>query len=339
MPAAGTAVSVSAGAPIVAVMTSVEVRGFRAGDGADLAEAWTAAAPADPITALRLRDLILLDRNFDPDGLRIATLGGELVGAAYAVRRRIAVDGDDLEPGSGWVPFFFVREEHRGRGLGRRLMNEALDWLRGHGAETAFFSSYTPNYFLPGLDAERYPQAARLLESLGFARQYECVAMSADLTGYAPPPTILDKVAGLQERGYRFGTPSDDDLVDLIAVAHTFNPDWSRGIREAVLQGLGLDKIIIVRDPDGALLGWAMHGAYEQMYERFGPFGVLPASRGLGLGEALLHLTMQRMRAHGAHHAWFLWTGEDSPAGHLYTKTGYRVIRRFQVLRADLRKS
>ena len=42
------------------------------------------------------------------------------------------------------------------------------------------------------------------------------------------------------------------------------------------------------------------------------------------------------MRAEGAHSAWFLWTGEDSPAGHLYRSTGFDVVRRFEVMRAPL---
>lgn len=72
------------------------VRRFRAGDLNDLAAAWTAAAPQDAITPTRLRDVILLDRNFDETGLFIAEENGQIVGASYAVRRTVAHDGDDL---------------------------------------------------------------------------------------------------------------------------------------------------------------------------------------------------------------------------------------------------
>jgi GNAT superfamily N-acetyltransferase len=313
------------------------IRSFEVGDGPALAEAWTAAAPADPIGYQRFRDLFLLDRNFDPAGLQVALSGDRVVGAAYAVRRLVAASGDDLEPTAGWIPFFFVHPDHRGRGLGRELLTAALDWLRAEGRSVAFFSSYTPNYFLPGLDVARYPEAARLLSALGFERQYDAVAMDRSLVGYEIPAEVRARIAALTADGYRFGTPDGDELTSLIAIAGSeFNPDWARAIREAVVAGLPLERIVLARDPGGRVLGWAMHGTYEGVIDRFGPFGVLPASRGTGLGKVLLHLTLERMAGLGAHSAWFLWTGEQSAAGQLYLKTGFTITRTFTILRAPL---
>lgn len=311
------------------------IRTFRAGDGPALAEAWTEAAPLDGTTYGRLRDLVLLDRNFDAAGLFVAEQGGRIVGSAYAVRRLVAAHGCDLEAESGWIPYFFVVPEARRAGVGRALVRAALDWLRAQGVQTAFFSPYTPNYLLPGLDEERYPEAAALLRSLGFETRYRCVAMDRTLNDYVMPQRVRERVAELRAQGWYLGSPSGDDLPELIDIAGSeFNPDWARGIREAVLGGLPLERIVICRNPDGDLLGWAMHAAYENVPERFGPFGVLPASRGTGLGEVLLHLTMERMRAIGAHSAWFLWTDESSPAGRLYLKTGFTVTRTFTIMHA-----
>ncbi|MFI5698073.1 GNAT family N-acetyltransferase [Kribbella sp. NPDC051586] len=321
------------------------IRSFQVGDGPALAEVWTAAAPADPISYQRFRDLFLLDRNFDPAGLQVAVINDQIVGAAYAVRRLIAVDADDLEPTSGWIPFFFVHPEHRGRGVGRSLLSAAMDWLRSHGRSEVFFSSYTPNYFLPGLDSARYPSAARLLAEAGFERQYDAVAMDRGLVGYAVPDEVRKRIDALTAEGYSFGTPTDDELTALITIAGAeFNPDWARAIREGVVSGLPTDRIVVARRPGGAqsgraILGWAMHGTYEGVIDRFGPFGVLPASRGTGLGKVLLHLTLERMVAAGAHSAWFLWTGEKSAAGQLYLKTGFGITRTFTILRAPLARS
>ncbi|MFF4897785.1 GNAT family N-acetyltransferase [Streptomyces sp. NPDC001068] len=312
------------------------IRGFRAGDGPRVVEAWRRSVPADPITADRFRTLVLLDPNFDPEGLRVAVDGEHVVGAAYAVRRLTPMAGTDLEPEQGWIPFFFVTPEARGRGVGRRLLTEALDWLHRHGRTRVDFSSYTPNYVFPGLDAEAYPEAAGLLESLGFRPLYEAAAMDRGLVGYRRPDEVTHRLEQLTGRGYRFATPADDDLVDLLALAgRHFGPDWACTIRACLTAGTPLDRIVAARDPDGRMVGWAMHGAFDAVDERFGPIGVLEEMRGTGLGEVLLHLVLERMRALRAHSAWFLWTGAQSPAGHLYRKTGFTTTRVFRVLRRE----
>ncbi|MFL4901972.1 GNAT family N-acetyltransferase [Streptomyces sp. MMS24-I2-30] len=316
--------------------TRARTRGFRAGDGPQLVAAWCRAAPADPVTPDRFRSTVLLDANFDPEGLRIAVDGDRVVGAAYAVRRLTPMSGTDLEPEQGWIPFFFVDPAARGRGLGRELLTDALDWLHGHGRTRVDFSSYTPNYVLPGLDGAAYPEAAGLLESLGFRTLYEAAAMDRCLVGYRLPDDVARRFDELTARGHRFATPADDDLVELLALAgQRFSPDWARAIRDCLAAGTPLDRIVVARDPAGRLAGWAMHGAYGSTDERFGPFGVLAELRGAGLGKVLLHLVLERMRARGAHSVWFLWTGERSPAGRLYRTAGFTTTRVFRVMRRE----
>jgi len=305
------------------------IRSFAVGDGPELAAVWSAAAPADPIGYPRFRDLFLLDRNFDPAGLKVAVSNGRVAGAAYAVRR-------PGEPDAGWIPFFFVHPEMRGQGLGRELLTAALDWLRACGCTEADFSSYTPNYFLPGLDRSRYPAAWRLLVGLGFEPRYDAVAMDRSLVGYSMPAEVGKRLDELVGEGYSFGTPTGDELTALIRLAGVFAADWARAIREAVVAGMPLERIVVARDRGGRILGWAQHATYEGMIERFGPFGVLPSSRGTGLGKVLLHLTLTRMAAAGAHSAWFLWGDQESAAGRLYLRAGFTVTRTFTILRANL---
>jgi GNAT superfamily N-acetyltransferase len=316
---------------------TAQVRTFRPGDGSRIAEAWTEAAPQDPITAGRFRDLILLDRNFDADGLFVADRDGEVAGAAYAVRRRVAHDGADTEPERGWIPFFFVRPDARSAGLGRALVTAAIDWLRGNGVREVVYSAYTPNYVLPGLDAERYPEAAALLRSLGFESVERPSSMELSLRGYRMPDAEREHAARLRAEGWYLGTLLDADIVPLIDLAGgRFNSDWARAIREGIVAGLPLERIMVARNPEGRVIGWAMHGTYENVIDRFGPFGVLPESRGTGLGRLLLHLTLERMAAQQAHSAWFLWADEGSAASSLYVKTGFQITRTFDILRAEI---
>ncbi|MFF4617623.1 GNAT family N-acetyltransferase [Nonomuraea jabiensis] len=307
----------------------VTVRAFASGDEVSLVDAWNRSMPADPATSAWFRDCVLLDPNFDPEGLRVAVSDGRVVGCAYGVRRLTPLaPGTDLEPDTGWIPFFFVVPEHRGGGLGRRLVGEALAFLERAGRTKVDFSSYTPNYVLPGADAELYPDGYRLLNGLGFRTLYSPVAMDRTLVGYVTPDEVRELRAERESEGYAFRGPTDGELPELIRfAAGAFNPDWG----EAIRQHRDPKRMVIAKKDQ--IVGFALYAAYRGIPERFGPFGVDPEQRGTGLGKILLHLTMTMMRAEGLHSSWFLWTGEASPAGRLYTKAGYEITRRFHVMR------
>ncbi|MEU7833302.1 GNAT family N-acetyltransferase [Nonomuraea sp. NPDC049129] len=307
----------------------VTVRAFASGDEVSLIDAWNQSMPGDPTTSGWFRDCVLLDPNFDPEGLRVAVIDGRVAGCAYAVRRLIPLaPGTDLEPETGWIPFFFVAPEHRGAGLGRRLLGEAVAFLEARGRTRIDFSSYTPNYVLPGADAALYPDGYRLLERLGFETLYSPVAMDRTLVGYVTPDEVRALRAKREGEGYEFRSPREGELPELIRfAADVFNPDWG----EAIRQHRDTKRMIIAKNAE--IVGFALYGAYRGIPERFGPFGVDPGERGTGLGKILLHLTMTMMRAEALHSSWFLWTGEASPAGHLYSRAGYEVTRRFHVMR------
>lgn len=208
----------------------VTVRPFQSGDETALVDAWNRSMPADPTTVSWFRDCVLLDPNFDPEGLRVAVAGDDVVGCAYAVRRLIPLaPGTDLEPDTGWIPFFFVVPEHRGGGVGRRLVGEAVEFLERLGRTKVDFSSYTPNYVLPGADAELYPDGHRLLEELGFRTLYSPVAMDRALVGYRTPPEVHELLREREREGYVFRSPEVGELPELIRfAADAFNPDWGR---------------------------------------------------------------------------------------------------------------
>lgn len=307
-------------------------RQYQPGDEQQAVELWNRCLKRDPITAARFRNLVLLDANFDPEGFRTAFDGDRLIGCAYAVRRLLPMHGTDLEPQNGWVTFFFVAPEYRRRGVGTRLMRDALEFLAKHGRTQVYFSSYAPNYIVPGIDELHYPEGYSFLQKLGFARLYSPVAMDYSLVDYETPEEVFRLKQQRISEGYTFRTAVDGDLHELIRFANdVFNPDWGRAIREGVLQGLPLSSIFIARQ-HGKLVGFAMHGGYERVKERFGPFGVDPAQQGKGLGKVLLHDCLSAMRAQGLHGAWFLWTGETTPAGHLYRKAGFQITRTFHVM-------
>ena len=314
----------------------VDFKTYQPGNEEDIVTLWNHVLHEDPIQPQRFRNLVLLDANFDPTGMQLAWDGPQLVGCLYAVRRRLPMIADDLEPDHGWIPFFFVRPAYSGQGVATQLLQKALMFLRGCGRKRVFFASYAPNFIVPGIDRIAYPSGAGFLEANGFAVQYTASAMDLCLVGFRSPDDVARHVEERHEEGYSFRLAQTKDLYPTIQLANEhFNPDWGRAIREGVLRNLPPDHISIA-ERSGEILGFAMFGGYEGVPDRFGPFGVRADQRGKQLGKILLCHCLENMKAKGVHSAWFLWTGETSPAGHLYKRVGFQVTRRFDVMVKDL---
>ena len=53
-------------------------------------------------------------------------------------------------------------------GIGRALFSTALKRMASQGRREALLSPYTPNYFIPGVDVEVYPEAGAFLKATGW---------------------------------------------------------------------------------------------------------------------------------------------------------------------------
>lgn len=314
----------------------INYRVYQAGDEKALVTVWNQNMPKDPMTEKRLRNLVLLDANFDPKGMQLAFDDDKLIGCVYAVRRLLPMFGTDLEKNTGWIPFLFVAKQYRRKGIGSRLMKQALEFLKSQERTKVFFSSYAPNYILPGIDQETYPHGYSFLIRQGFKEMYAPIAMDKRLVEFELSSDVVTLKRKREAEGYLFQQAKNSDLYELIQFAtHTFNPDWGRAIREGILQGLPMERILVAKHKD-KIMGFAMHGGYEGIAERFGPFGVDPAYQGKGFGKLILNECLYQMKAEGLHGAWFLWTGEESSAGYLYKKTGFEITRTFHVMKKEI---
>ncbi|MBS4192461.1 GNAT family N-acetyltransferase [Bacillus sp. FJAT-49705] len=311
-------------------------RFYHSGDEIKIVSLWNECLEQDSITSKRFRNLVLLDANFDPEGLRLAFHNDVLVGCVYAVRRLLPMFGTDLEQDNGWIPFFFVHPNHRCLGVGKKLVEDAVQFLKENGRTNVFFASYAPNYILPGIDEDTYPEAYVFLKKQGFQKLYSPVAMDRNLVGFQVPQAVKELKKLREAEGYSFGTAKDKDLYEVIQFANTkFNPDWGRAIREGILQGLPLERILVAREGE-KVIGFCIYGGYEGIPDRFGPFGVDPKQQGKGLGKILLNECIHLMRSEGLHNAWFLWTGEKTSAGYLYKKTDFEITRTFHVMKKTI---
>lgn len=302
----------------------------------ELLQVWQEALPQDTLSLGRFRRKVLADANFRREGLQVARdKEGHPLGFAWAVCRRTPMAGTDLEPDTGYLVAFGVVPRARRQGIGGALLGAAEGYLRAQGRRVCLVSPYAPGYLWPGVDPDRYPDAIRLLEALGYREFDRCVAMHRSLADYALPPEVAAREEELRRRGYRVERLSDALIVSLLLfLEREFHPDWARAVRETLVHH-GPDRILVAQR-DGQVVGFCMYGTYDGVPDRFGPFGVAASERGIGLGKVLLHRCLSDMAGHGLHDAWFQWTELDSPAGHLYLRSGFTVTRSFVLFRKTL---
>jgi GNAT superfamily N-acetyltransferase len=294
---------------------------YQPGALAPLLSLWGQVMPSDTPGPARLRDVMLLDPAFRPEGLRLLWQDGQLIGFAYAV----ADCGQPADSGSrrGWLVALGVAPHARRSGHGGRLLASCLRFLSDAGCGTAEIGGHGERYLVPGVDSRAYPGFGALLGSQGFRRTGSTVAMSCDLRAHPPGG------AAAPSGEYDYRHPREGDLPELLRmVAEHFSPGWSGLLRRYLAASEDTERLWIADGPEG-IAGFAGRDLFPGCPGRFGPMGVIERVRGQGIGGRLLRMSLASMARAGHPSAWFLW-GPDGTAGHrMYESAGFRVTREF----------
>jgi ribosomal protein S18 acetylase RimI-like enzyme len=315
------------------INSSFSIRPFQGRDEIALLELWNASMTHDPINPAVFRTKVLLDLNFNPEGLLVAEAGDRLAGFVLSLARQVPQFLDGLQPEKAWITAFGVHPDFRRQGIGRALFDQALARLAALGKHDVAISPYTPNYFVPGVDVAAYPQTIDFLQATGWQILYRPISMRVETTGYQIPPEIQARELALAQEGYTVRPVTSADLPELMSfIARHFGWDWVRHAQDYLLElfGPGSDQIcFLVATHQGRIVGYC-----QQRRERFGPFGVDPSLRSKGVGRVLLFRCLADMLAKGFHSAWFLWT--DRNAARLYAVAGFKEVRQFAVFKKVL---
>jgi ribosomal protein S18 acetylase RimI-like enzyme len=313
----------------------MEIRPFRGADEAELLDVWRASMFADALGENLFRTKVLLDPNFRAENLPVAVEDGRVVGFVLALTRQVPLFLQGLEPQSSWITAFGVHPDYQRRGIGAALFRYVDERLKAEGRMTIDIAPYVPNYFVPGVDVSAYPGTIPFLESAGFKVLYNAISMGADLSGFTIPPEIAELERKREaEDGVTIRPVTAADLPELMPfIVKHFGWDWFRHAQDYLLElfgGVNTGQIcVLVARRHGEIVGYC-----QQKLERFGPFGVNPEYRNLGIGRLLLFRCLATMSARHNYFAYFLWTGED--AARLYSLAGFKRRREFAVLRKTL---
>jgi mycothiol synthase len=279
------------------------VRRARVEDLPAIRRVLTAALAADPVPGYTRSDIerALTRIEPEPGGTAVALLGDRLVGACTP---RL----DDLT----------VDPEHRRRGVGRALFDEAMTITREQ--DLPYLQLYVPGH-LPGSQAFARAMGMAYHSSMWLFR----LAPDVDV----PPARFT---AGFVARPY-----ADEDLGPYVALGNASFADhpspvsWSVELVRHVhsLPGFDRDDIRVVaptEDP-GSLVAFArVEMTLGDDGSRVGVvrlIGVLPERRGRGLGRELLRWSVARLRDRGADRIELAVEALNERALELYRRHGF----------------
>ncbi len=314
-------------------MTDITIRGYRSEDEAALLELWNASLQFDQIEARTFHLKVLLDPNFHPDWLLVAESGSKLAGFCLCLIRRVPMEKAGMDPEHGWITAMGVHPECGRRGAGATLLERAVELFRGAGRRQVFMASYTPNYFVPGVDVKHYAKGLAFLEKRGFEVMSRPISMDANIVLLDTRP-FLEREAGLRQQGIEVRSLQPHEIPALMGFLQEHMPgDWVRHARELLIdisKGRGEWAQFPLAWHQAELVGYCQFEG-----EHFGPFGVREGMQGKGIGTVLLARCLAAMQQQGHHNAWVLWTSDEN-AEKVYGRFGFKETRRFAVLRRSL---
>jgi len=299
---------------------------------------WNRVLKHDPVAPKVFERKILLDPNFEAEGLKVARSERGVEGFALCIVRRYPLFYQGLEEEHGWITALAFEPQRPE--VGDRLVEEALAFFRANGRRFVWFATYTPNYFFPGVDPDRYGWLLQLLERHGFERVYEALSMDAQLwPDYTLQPEVEELERKLESEGVEVRLLETRDIYSFLKfLERNFPADWYRHALELLQSGCEKGQILVAVK-GGEVLGYCQYWHSEDYNwhrpgAHFGPFGVREDARGKGIGTVLLARCLWEMRKRGIHNAFVLWT--DEQAARLYSRFGFRVTRRYYVMRRRL---
>ena len=308
------------------VARSTVVRPYLGDDEGSVVNLWNKCLLRDPITTETFRRKVLLDENFDPNGCTVAVSASEIVGFSLAIRRRYPYYGAGLEQGKGWITAFFVHPDFRREGIATKLIKSSEDFLGVCGVTEVYVSSYTPNYFVPGVDIDAYGEAYALLKKLGYKKHERAYSMGRSLLDFDCSSDKDNLCNSLLSQGIDIRIFEPKYITGLLEFLSTHYPgELLRVALDQLRKNPSTDQIFVAVK-NGCVIGFSH---YED--EHFGPFAIDPAFTGRGIGTCLYYKTALLMKEKGKRNLWLAWT--TGHAKDFYYRRGLRVTRRHEVMK------
>ncbi|GHU69774.1 hypothetical protein AGMMS49992_01030 [Clostridia bacterium] len=331
---------------------SITIRRMERTDLPGVTRIWNASVNARevvyaPMDHARYESIFLSNPNYDPAFSLVAEKDSAIVGFINGITKKVFLPKEHDGNTPGYITCIFVDKSVRGQGLGTALLNALLDAFRRAGKTSAVCSGGNPinlDWIVPGTPGHDHNNAPGVDEDCaghgfllysGFADAYREVAMYLNLAEYRAPDNLDELQIKLRGDGIETGRYDPalgydyDGMCDRVGSEY-----WRKVLRDEcaadhprpILAATHEGRIVgftgpVDKQPSGR--GWFTGICTDPLYER------------RGIATVLFNLLMQEFIAEGAAFST-LFTGDDNHAQRLYARTGFRVARRFVIMKREL---
>ena len=302
------------------------VRLMEDSDIKDVVQGWNSCLPYDQVSDERFKHVVLGDANYQKDSCLVAVHNGKIVGFICAVAREGILGADNKgkpdDKAHGYIKGFYVLEEFRRNGIGSKLFDGAMEYIKFKGKSYIRLLEYTGDYFFPGVDT-RYESAISFLENKGFYKEYVLNDVDIDLTDfeigiYQKNAIERAKSVGVKVIDYDLSTLGEmRKFVEKLNMISWFPEGW-----EDWFKSKG-NKVVALKGKE--IVGWASFSVNGDI-GWFGPTAVLEEMRNNGIGSWVLLESVLRMKNAGAKSVIASWA--NTP---FYTANGWKIYRQYGV--------
>ena len=287
-----------------------------------------------PLSRATFRHVTLDSPVYRPgDHLVAITREGDIAGFV-ATQPQGLPEGDASLTLAGELMVILVDPALQRQGIGRDLLDHALDTLRRRGVTEVQVGAGAVSYFWPGVPAN-LPDAWPFFGACGWPAAEESFDLVRSLDDYVTPPAVY---AGIDHENVEIVSAGAADASAVLAFERRHFPDWAQYYEMVVARGATTD-IVLARDSQTAeIVGTAMAmdfrpsaGQYGFTWQRLlgenvggiGALGVAEDRRERGIGLALAAYVTEVLQARGLDTSFvgYTWLVD------WYGKLGYQVWR------------
>ena len=292
-------------------------------------EMWREDQPFVPVTVNNFIDKIIFEENFTPDSFFIADDDNSIAGFLYCTYRKMPIIGEgSMEKGKAYILGFCVADRSETQSVGGALIDAAEAYMRSKGRERVD-TGYFPVYYVQGFERDLCSEYIALFKERGYRVSEESCSLELFLADYQPDPKVDELKEKLAEQGIVIRSSRPEDSIAIADAKMPFSKEsWAYEYKTRLRLQHDCERVKVAVK-DGALIGVSPFGDPNSDMGRFGPFGVDPAYRGLGIGKVLFQETMKEMKKRGIARAWMQWVEYGGPGFHIYEKCGFRAKNNF----------